>query len=205
MIAFFDFSRTIATGSGFRVGTGFSNREGEFDRIFRDFVSHKIKDEEFIKSALKLWQGVKVEDLPKIYQKIELNPNVPEVLKQLREMQYKLVLISHMPQKLVDLYRSLGFDYLVGNECEIKEGIFTGTILKMNPDKGVVARNLAKKLGVNLNKCIAVGDSRADIPMFESVGYDKSFSFNANEEVKKYAKHHIKDFKEIIEIIKIIN
>ena len=38
--------------------------------------------------------------------------------------------------------------------------------------------------------------------MFKCVGYYNSFVIGGNDEVKSYAKHHIKDFKEIIEIIK---
>ena len=63
-------------------------------------------------------------------------------------------------------------------------------------------RNLADELGISTNECIAIGDSRADIEMFKVVGYQNSFAYNANEEVRKFAKHHIKDFKEIMQIIK---
>ncbi|MEK6949828.1 MAG: HAD hydrolase family protein, partial [Nanoarchaeota archaeon] len=112
----------------------------------------------------------------------------------------KLALVTHAPINLAELYKSLCFDYVFGTECELKKGAFTGKVLKMAPNKGAIVKNLSGKLGIKLNECIAVGDSKADIPMFESVGYDNSFAINANEEVKKHAKHHIKDFKEIMKI-----
>ncbi len=201
-LAFFDFSRTLANDTGFGSGASFMNRGNEYDRLYEDFVSHKVNEEEFIKNGAELWQGLKEKDLVKIHSQIRLNPNAEEVLKQLKDRKIKLIIITNLPSKLAELYLNLGFSYLFGTECEIKDGIFTGRVLKMNPNKGTVIKNLCDKLGVSHGECIAVGDSRSDIEMFKVVGYDNSFAYNANEEVKKYAKHHIKDFKEIIEIIK---
>ena len=201
-LAFFDFSKTIAKGSGINTVTAQMGREKEFNKAFDDFVSHKLNDEDFIKTVIKLWSGFKEKDLSKIYKQIELRANVPEVLKQLKKMQIKLALVTHAPINLAELYKSLGFDYVFGTECELKEEAFTGKVLKMAPNKGAIVKNLSGKLGIKLNECIAVGDSKADVPMFKCVGYDNSFVIGANEEVKKYAKHHIKDFKGIIEIIK---
>ena len=186
-LAFFDFSRTIAKGSGLNTGAAQMGREKEFHKAFDDFVSHKLNDEDFIETAMKLWRGFKEKDLPKIYPQIELRPNVQEVLKKLKEMQIKLALVTHMPINLAEIYRKLGFDYLFGTECEIKEGIFTGRVLKINPDKGFIVRDLSNELRIRLNECIAVGDSKADVPMFESVGYKNSFAIDANDEVKEYA------------------
>ena len=201
-LAFFDFSKTIAKGSGINTVAAQMGREKEFDKAFGGFVSHKMNDEDFIKTAIKLWSGFKEKDLSKIYKQIELRADVPEVLKQLKNIQIKLALVTHAPINLAELYKSLGFDYAFGTECELKEGAFTGKVLKMAPDKSAIVKNLSRKLRVKLNECIAVGDSKADVPMFKCVGYDNSFVIGANDEVKSYAKYHIKDFKEIIRIIK---
>lgn len=201
-LAFFDFSKTIAKGSGMNTVAAQMGREKEFNKIYDEFVSHKLNDEGFIKAAIKLLRGFNEKGLSKIYKQIELRPNVPEALKQLKNMRIKLALITHMPISLAELYRDLGFDCLFGTECGMKNGIFTGEVMKMNPNKKAIVEALCNKLGIKPRECIAVGDSKADIPMFESVGYDNSFAINANEQVKKYAKYHIKDFKEIIGIIK---
>jgi HAD superfamily phosphoserine phosphatase-like hydrolase len=202
-LAFFDFSKTIAKDTGFGSGPSFMNREKEYNELYGDFTSHKLNEIEFIESVIKLWEGFKEEDLSEIYLQIELNPNVEEVLKQLKDMKIKLALVSFIPLKLAELYRDLGFDHLIGTECEVKDGVFTGKVLKMNPDKGAVAKELSNQLSIGLNECIAIGDSKNDIRMFKATGYDNSFAYNALEEVQKYAKHHITDFKEIIPIIKI--
>lgn len=201
-LAFFDFSGTIAKDLGLNRLAAQMGREKEFEKLYSGFISHKLNDESFIKVAIKLLRGFNEKYLPKVYEQIELRPNVPEVLKQLKNMRIKLALITHMPINLAELYRDLGFDYLFGTECEMKNGIFTGEVMEMNPNKKTIVETLCNKLGIELHECIAVGDSKADVPMFESVGYDNSFVIDANDEVKSYAKHHIKDFKEIVEIVK---
>jgi phosphoserine phosphatase len=201
-LAFFDFSKTIAKGSGISAVPAFMHKETEFDKYFEDFTSNRLKHKDFIELTIKLWEGFKEEDLPKIYPQIELRPNVSDVLKQLKNMEIKLALITYMPQKLAELYRNLSFDFIYGTECEIKDGIFTGKVLKMNTNKGIIAKKILDELGFKPNDCIAVGDSKADVEMFEAVGRDNSFTIDANEEIKKYAKHHIKDFIEIVTILK---
>ena len=201
-LAFFDFSKTIAKGSGISTIAAQMGREREFNKAFDDFVSHKLNDEDFIKTAIKLWSGFKEKELSKVYPQIELRAYVPEVLKQLKSMQIKLALVTHAPINLAELYKSLGFDYVFGTECELKDGAFTGKVLKMAPNKGSIVKKLSGKLGIKLNECIAVGDSKADVPMFKCAGYYNSFVIDANDEVKSYAKHHIQDFKEIVDIIK---
>ena len=201
-LAFFDYSKTIIKGSGNRAIANLMGKGKKFDELFENFVFNKISDKEFITSVIELWKDFDLGRLPEIIKNIELSPNIEDVLKQLKNMNIKLALVSHIPQQLVDLYKELGFDYTHGNECEVKNGKFTGKVLKINPNKGDVVKNICNKLSVKFEDCIAVGDSRADIPMFKSVGYDNSFAINANEEVKKYAKHYIRDFKEIIPLLK---
>ena len=61
-LAFFDFSKTVTKGSGLYTGAVHMKRENEFDKIFGDFISNKLIDEDFINSAIKLWEGFKEED-----------------------------------------------------------------------------------------------------------------------------------------------
>jgi len=108
-LAFFDFSRTVAKGTGFGSGPTFMNRKKEYDSFYEQFKSRQLNEEEFIGNVAKLWEGFKEEDLPKIYSQIEINPNVQNVLKQLKNMQIKLVLVSNIPLKFAELYRNLDF------------------------------------------------------------------------------------------------
>lgn len=200
-IAFFDFSRTIAKGTGFGAGPIFMCRKKEYEELYAKYKSNKLNEEEFIKAVANLWDGFKEKDLPEVYSKIDLNSNVEVTLNFLKKKGIKIALVSNIPLKLAELYRNLGLDYVFGTDCEVKNGIFTGKVLRMNSDKGIVVKNLCRELSVPLNESIAVGDSIGDIPMFKAVGYNNSIAYNATPEVNNYAKYHVKDFKEMIKII----
>ena len=201
-IAFFDFSRTIAKGTGFGSGPIFMGRKEEYESLYKKYKSNELNEEEFIKAVAELWNGFKEKDLSKIYSKIELNPNVEATLSFLKKKGIKMALVSNIPLRLAELYRNLGLDYVFGTDCEVKNGVFTGKVLRLNSDKGIVVKNLCREISIPLNESIAVGDSIGDIPMFKAVGCNNSISYNAASEVNNYAKYNIKDFKEIITIIK---
>ena len=201
-LIFFDFSRTIAKGSGFRAGSELVNKKDQYDKIYDEFKSHKIKDEDYVKFAVKLWKGIKQDNLPEIYSKIKISHNVKPVLKELKKMKLKLALVSNIPLLIAELYKTnLGFDYISGTDCEVKNGAFTGNAKKINSDKMAVIKNICDKTKIKPSESIAIGDSISDIKMFKAVGYENSIAYNASEDAKQYAKYHIKDFKEIIKII----
>lgn len=189
-VAFFDFGRTIAKGPGFGAGPIFMGRRDEYEKLYKQYTSKKIDEESFIMGVANLWNGLEEKNLPKVYSQIELNPNVKSVMKALKTMQVKLVLVSNIPLQLAELYKNLGFDYLSGTECETKNGVFTGQVVKLQPNKGAIVRNMCSKLGIGTNESIAVGDSRGDVKMFEVVGYNNSVAYNAPNEVQKYSKQY---------------
>ena len=200
-IAFFDFSRTIAKGTGFGSGPIFLSRKKDYEELYDKYKSKKLNEIDFVKSVVRLWKSFNEKDLSKIYSKIELNPNVGITLKKLKKQGIKLALVSNIPTKLAELYKNLDFDFISGNECETREGIFTGEVLKINSDKSRIVNRICNNNKISPKECIAIGDSIGDIGMFKAVGYNNSFAYNANEEVKKYAKYHITNFNEIIKII----
>ena len=200
-IAFFDFSRTIAKGTGFGAGPIFLNKGKEYYELYGKYQAKKINEVDFVKSVGQLWKGFNEKNLPKIYSKIELNPNVRGILKRLKKQGIKPVLVSNIPIKLAELYKNLGFDFVSGTAFEIRNGIFTGKVLKINANKFEVVNRICKNVKIKPNECLAIGDAIGDIGMFKAVGYDNSIAYNANDEVKKYAKYHIKNFNEIGKII----
>ena len=199
-IAFFDFSRTIAKGTGFGAGPIFLNREKEYNELYEKYQAKKLDEVNFIKSVGELWKDFKEKDISKIYSKIELNPNVKNTLKKLKKRDIKLALVSNIPIKLAEFYKNLGFDFVSGTTFETRNGIFTGKVLKINSDKFRIVNSICNHAKISPKECIAIGDSIGDIGMFKAVGYNNSFAYNAKSKVKKYAKYNIKDFKEIIKI-----
>ncbi len=82
-----------------------------------------------------------------------------------------------------------GFDGYVGSELEVADGVCTGGVARALESEGkcAYARELCAARGIDPCACIAVGDSRSDIPLFELVG--TSVAFNASEEAERAATH----------------
>lgn len=82
------------------------------------------------------------------------------------------------------LARRFGFAGWCGPELEVVEGVFTGRIAHDADEraKPAFARDCAAALDVSLAACLAVGDSRSDIPLFKTVG--ASLALNASSEAR---------------------
>ena len=201
-MAFFDFSRTVAKDTGFGAGPALLGRKNDYDKIYSKFKAKKIDEEKFVKEVAKLWMGLKEKDLPKLHSRIKLNPNIKSTLRNLQKMKIKNALVSYIPTKLAQLYANLGFDYLSGTEFEMKDRVFTGKTIKINSDKSKAILDICKMEKIIPKEAIAVGDSINDVNMFKTVGFENSFAYNASSEVAKNAKYPIRNFNEIIPIIK---
>jgi HAD superfamily phosphoserine phosphatase-like hydrolase len=200
-IVFFDFSRTVAKGTGFGAGPIFIGRKKQYEVLYEKYKSKKINENDIVRDVVKLWKGIKAKGLRKIYSRIKLNPNVRQALRKLKKQNLKLALVSNIPTKLAGMYKNLCFDFISGTECEIKNKTFTGKVLKINANKFQAVKEICRDAKIKPNERIAVGDAIGDIGMFKAVGYENSIAYNANDEVKKYAKYHINNFNEIAKIV----
>lgn len=87
------------------------------------------------------------------------------------------------------LARRFGFAGWCGPELEVVDGVFTGRVARDADEraKPAFARERASALGVDLAACLAVGDSRSDVPLFRTVG--ASLALNASDEARAAATH----------------
>ena len=200
-IVCFDFSKTVSMDSGFGSGPIYMGRKKEYDEIYKKFNLHELDEEQFILSVIKLWKGIGKSDLLKIYKKIRLSKNVKSTLRKLKRKEIRTALVSFLPLALAEFYRDLGIDYISATKCDIKNGKISGKVRRMNADKYKSIMEICKNAKLKPKECMVVGDGLQDIRMFKAVGYNNSVAFNEQNEVKKYAKYHIKDFKELIPMV----
>ncbi|WP_297183690.1 HAD family phosphatase [uncultured Enorma sp.] len=87
------------------------------------------------------------------------------------------------------LCKRYGFDGYVASELEMEDGVCTGGVALALEGEGkcAYARELCVSRGIDFDACIAIGDSRSDIPLFELVG--TSVAFNATGEAERAATH----------------
>jgi len=95
-----------------------------------------------------------------------------------------------------------GFDAASGVEMgEDESGYLTGKVTCYFDEynKATFVENYCRERNVSFEECVAVGDSRSDIPLFQKVGF--AIGLNATPEAREIA-HVCVDTKDLTEILK---
>jgi phosphoserine phosphatase len=162
-------------------------------------MSGKLDYAQSLRERVKLLKGLRVEELEELAAHIELTPGAFDLLLALKDMGYKLALISGGFTFFTDkLKRELGFNYAYGNRLVIKNGVLTGELEEPIMDawgKQRAIEEIAEKEGIPPEEIVVIGDGATDRIMIEKAGL--GLSFNAKEVLKKVAdgsitKNHLK-------------
>ena len=141
-----------------------------------------------LKSALKrifeIMQGVKIEKLTQIFDKIPSNPQLKSVFAQLKTRNCKIAIISSgLPTVLVEkLASTLGADYFFGIEVGVNDNALTGEIwgdaIETKGKFKVLSQILAAE-DLGLKDCVVVADDRNNKSIFlfemQKIGYNPDF------------------------------
>lgn len=114
-----------------------------------------------------------------------------DLLADLKSDGYYLVAISHSPKTVVDSFcANYGFDKVYGHIYEIgPSDCFTGAQTEsylLENKANIVRRVLDRETGLTRTGSVAVGDTRADIPMLELV--EQPTCFNPNQALYEHAQ-----------------
>lgn len=143
--------------------------------------------EESLRQRVRLLKGTPMSTLEEIANNLQLTPGSEELIHHLKQMGYKIALISGGFTYFTDVLKDrLGFDYTFANELEIKDGVLTGEIVGKVIDaraKGETVNELAKLERICPDNIVAVGDGANDCLMIQNAGL--GVAFNAKEILKK--------------------
>lgn len=135
---------------------------------------------------VQLWHGVPFRQIEEAIQEgLVFIPGTHELIETIRVWGAKTAIISSGLACFADRAKEvLGMDVSRSNRLRTDaEGRICGVDVHVAFDnKHQVLIEVSKELGIPLSRCVAIGDSRNDIPMFRVAG--TSIAFNAtNEEV----------------------
>jgi len=154
-----------------------------------------------------IFKGIPEEEIKKAAREVireRLMPGTRETINQLKQKGYVLASYSSSPAWIVEELKDVfGFDDILGNVFEIKEGKITGKLLEKvdRYAKAERLKNFQAREGITRENTYIVGDSVTDLPMAE---YGRFVAFNADkQEVKDKAEFVInkKDLREILSFI----
>tara|TARA_B100001093_G_C26683497_1_gene951529 strand:+ start:145 stop:1041 length:897 start_codon:yes stop_codon:yes gene_type:complete len=153
-----------------------------------------IPFEEALKRRVSLLKGIKLEALNEIYNnKIQITDGADTLLKTLKKVNIRTILVSGGFTFFTDkLSKKLGFDENYANTLEVNDKYLTGKLLSPIIDgssKKKVLNDTVRRLKVDRNDVIAVGDGANDIEMINAAGL--GISYKAKEILKQHSDGQI--------------
>jgi phosphoserine phosphatase len=171
----FDFDGTLTTtkhrSSWQSVHEYFDTWEDEGQAALKSFLDGKISYYEFCKADANSWINRSEEEYQKALDTIEIREGLSELVDFLKKNECVLVIISMGLSDIVErVAKKFSFDFWIANDVIRKNNRITGEV-KVNVDmneKGKILQSKLQYYGIPFHKSIAIGDSTADIEMFQS-------------------------------------
>jgi HAD superfamily phosphoserine phosphatase-like hydrolase len=144
------------------------------------------------KRVFKIFRGIHMDELLRIFRRVPLMPGAEEVFAQLRSEGFKTALISSgLPTIVVrDLAQRLKADYAYGFEVDVKEGVLTGEIwgdVIEHRGKLPVLRKIVETEKLMAKDCVVIADDRNNVPMFLpemlKIGYNPDFAVRVRADI----------------------
>lgn len=160
------------------------------------FFNGEISFEDWAIKDVALWKGTRVDRIKEILYGIPLIDGVSETLTELKNMGFKIAIITGGLKILADRIREThNLDYSIGNDLTTRDGKVTGVEKDVDfYGKGKILSEIADKEGITTSQCACIGDHVNDIPMFKLAGLSVAFN-PKDDELRKHADYVIKDKK----------
>jgi len=154
----------------------------------------------------KLWKGKSADAFFKLIRKSEYNAGVKETIKELRDRNFKICILTTGPIELAKRAKTeLKIDFIYGNEIVIKDNVITGDYNWLFLDfnhKGEFLKKICNEHNFKLEETIVVGDNEQDIHKFKVAGL--SIAFNSISEELKQEADVVVDGDDLREILRYI-
>ncbi len=169
------------------------------------FLKGKISYRRFCELDAQRWKNLPAANITRHLHAIPYSRNVKNTLKKLKELGFKLAILSTGLDLLaLKVKKDLQIDHCICNKLYVRHGRLTGQV-KINVahgEKGKAFKRLLRKAGIKPEQAIFVGDSATDVPAARIAGYAIAFntSYSGLAELADY-NCRTKDFKEVLAAI----
>jgi phosphoserine phosphatase len=170
----------------------------------RLWMAGKISYKAWCDMVIRAWRkkGLKIGDVKKVLDKIEVIKGIKETFEELHRRGYKIAIISAGLRIPADKIRQTAHvDYVYANDikCEGEEMLECEMHID-NARKILALREICKKEDVSPRQVCVIGDSENDCECMKNAGF--SIALNGKDEVKKIADIVIEteDLREILRI-----
>ncbi len=201
----FDLDNVIMNGEAIDEIGKIANLEDQIAEITDKAMNGELEFETSIQERVKLLEGVSVEDIVELREKIPLTNGAEETVKSLKDNDYEVIIISGSFDIIADpLKEKLGVDGIFVNSLVEEDGVLTGEVRGdlVSGSKLDVLNNYIGGKDISLDECVAIGDGANDISIIEAAGL--GIAFNAKPAVKEIADVIVddEDLTAILPVIK---
>ena len=184
----FDLDNVLMNGEAIDELGKIANVENQIAEITDKAMKGEIDFETSIQERVKLLEGVSVDDIVELRDKIPLTNGAEETIKSLKDNNYEVIIVSGSFHIIADpLKEKLGVDDIFTNTLIEEDGVLTGEVSGdlVSGSKLDVVNNYIADKDISLEGCVAIGDGANDISILEAAGV--GIAFNAKPVVKEIA------------------
>ncbi len=175
------------------------------ERYWKEYLAGRLGYDEFAAMDVATWRGAPVAMLEEAAAEVPLMPGCRELAGILRNNDVCSVLISNGLMCAARRFESeFGFTQVFANTALSAGGRLTGELRIDVPHdaKGVILAGVMADLGIGRGQAAAVGDSAADIAMFDAAGV--SVAVCPCDAAVREAATYVLDGKNLLEISRIV-
>lgn len=202
---FLDFDGTLVTRDMLSEVIDLVGKKEESERIDHDFQTGKIQGLEGLIARINLLQGVSIDQIQaKVREDLALMSGARELIQYCQDNRILTILASGSITPILEVYsQELGIDHIVGPKPHIGENIIHGISEEDFPKTGhfkvVGIKAIIDKLSISKDQCVAIGDGRADLPMFALAS--TKIAINPKGGIEEFADYVVNDLNQVLEII----
>jgi phosphoserine phosphatase len=202
----FDLDGTLIRGT--TVCTELGRSLGHLDQI-RDLESRyarsEISNTEVASHDALAYRDRSVSDIERAVLDIPLIKGFAEVVAALKRQGIHVLIVTVTWSFAARaIARKYGLDGFAGAEMGEMNGRLTGQVAAHfeERDKVRFVQEYGRKCGIDLSECVAVGDSRSDIPLFKEVGF--AIALNATPQARAVS-HVTLDTDDLRDVLPYLN
>jgi HAD superfamily phosphoserine phosphatase-like hydrolase len=200
-----DFDGTLVQRDMLSEAIGLVGKKAESEAIDADFQAGKLSGVLALVKRINLLNGVTIERIQrKVRENLALMDGARELLSYCKAHDILTILASGSITPILAIYQeALGIDHIIGPEPQIKNNTIIGISDDDFPKEGHfkvvgISRILAER-NIAESECVAIGDSRGDLAMFELANFAIAIKPKVN--LDDFVDAHVENLHEVIEIL----
>ncbi|MGB6164817.1 MAG: phosphoserine phosphatase SerB [Pseudonocardiaceae bacterium] len=185
----FDVDSTLVQGEVIEMLAEHAGAAVEVRAVTEAAMRGELDFTQSLRRRVALLAGLPASVLTEVINAVELTPGARTTVRTLKRLGFRCGAVSGGFTQIVrPVAEDLGLDFCAANELEIRDGKLTGRVIGSVVDRSGKAdalRRAAKRFGVPLAQCVAVGDGANDIDMLTTAGL--GVAFNAKPALREVA------------------